>query len=819
MFPGYQSQVFYNTDVPAMTSQFPQILSKSGTEYLYLSRSWNFDNAKQNEFLRWISPDGTKIKTHFMHHYGDNVWEDKTVAYVAKRIPDYNYHDPILLIAMDCTPPNDLSGLLADWEAYRNFKENRDKNLPPMEYRTYQKAVESIFKKNEFPFMLQGEWPNKWIYENDGSDYNTFLHQKEAQRKLSMAETLGVMLALLRHSFAEYESGSFEKAWRDAVRACHGYAPEKPIEAFRKCYKQAHTMAEDLLQKYAQKLADGIAAKAAGIPVCVFHFGAKAAEQVVRLAIPEELQGDNVEAVLSDGTVCDAQRADAELLVKMSLPAVGFTTVYLRKADPSPATWESDTCFENAYYRLELHANGIGSLWDKEQKKELFANGKFTAGEILVMDYDGMGAGEHINIWQPNPKNFKRLMTEQLCWKLVNAGAVCNVYEAVLHGEEATVTLRVTAYRSIKKVDLDVDITDLKIADHKQMRIMFPMSTGKVVYEVPFGEVTVGEDEVLKKFARFNPNKGNHNDTNHEDNTGVRPREVQNYISCTDETGFETMISSYNLPWDYQDPTEDPLETPVLQPILLSTSKACHWLYGCWSQNDDRHYHFSILSGKGEHSSMAAKATAENGNIWSAISAATGSLFDTDTYSMLNMDSDIIGITAIKKAEDDQKGIVVRLVNKSNHTTAGKLSVNESIKEYTMTDLIERPIGESISVEDHTMNLSPGAWEIAEYYLCADDMQESKAAPDGLIAAIKRNEEETLHSVDLSWFPQDEASQYEVYYRESGAETWSLAATTHHNQAKLMLPDGEYELGVKCTDSVMSCPITILIRKAPEITL
>lgn len=136
-----------------------------------------------------------------------------------------------------------------------------------------------------------------------------------------------------------------------------------------------------------------------------------------------------------------------------------------------------------------------------------------------------------------------------------------------------------------------------------------------------------------------------------------------------------------------------------------------------------------------------------------------------------------------------------------------------------MTDLIERPIGESISVEDHTMNLSLGAWEIAEYYLCADDMQESKAAPDGLIAAIKRNEEETLHSVDLSWFPQDEASQYEVYYRESGAETWSLAVTTNSHQAKLILPDGEYDICVKCDDSVMSCPITILIRKAPQITL
>ena len=410
-------------------------------------------------------------------------------------------------------------------------------------------------------------------------------------------------------------------------------------------------------------------------------------------------------------------------------------------------------------------------------------------------------------------------MKEQLCWKLTHTGAICNVYEAVIHGKEATVALRVTAYRSIKKIDLDVDITNLKIADHKQMHIMFPMSHGKVVYEVPFGEVTVGEDEVLNKFARFNPNRGNHNDTNHEDNTGIRPREVQNYISCADETGLETMITSYNLPWDYQDPTETPLETPVLQPILLSTSKACHWLYGCWSQSDDRHYHFSILSGKGEHATMATKAIAENGDVWSAVSAATGNLFDTDTYSMLCMDSDMIGITAIKKAEDDQQGIVVRLVNKAGCPTTGKLSVNESIEECTMTDLIERPIGKSIPIKDNTVNLCLGAWEIAEYYLRPDGMQQSKAAPGGLVAAIKRNEDKGAHSVNLSWFAEEEAEQYEVYYREAGTEIWSLAVTTNSHQAKLILPDGEYDICVKCDDSVMSCPITILIRKAPQITL
>ena len=136
-----------------------------------------------------------------------------------------------------------------------------------------------------------------------------------------------------------------------------------------------------------------------------------------------------------------------------------------------------------------------------------------------------------------------------------------------------------------------------------------------------------------------------------------------------------------------------------------------------------------------------------------------------------------------------------------------------------MTDLIERPIGKSIPIKDNTVNLCLGAREIAEYYLRPDGMQQSKAAPGGLVAAIKRNEDKGAHSVNLSWFAEEEAEQYEVYYREAGTEIWSLAVTTNSHQAKLILPDGEYDICVKCDDSVMSCPITILIRKAPQITL
>lgn len=823
MFPGYVPQVYYNTDVPSLTKQFPQILAKSGTDYLYLSRSWNFDNFKQNEFLKWYSPDGTGIKTHFMHHYGDNVWEDKTVPYVEKRVPDYNYNLPMLLIAMDCTPPNDLAQLMKDWAEYREAEENKEKNLPSLKYNTYQKAIENIFSNNEFPFSLSGEWPNKWLYENDGSDYNCFLDQKEAQSKLSMAEMLGVLLAVKTNTFEAYETGLFEKAWRYAEHSCHGFAPERPMEEFRRRYKLAHEMAENLLQKYGKELADGITPCQEGIPVCVFHMGGKKAESVISVTIPEALQHCNeLEVRLGDGTICPSQkRENGTVSVKMELASVGFNTIYMSERKESKQTKNETTIFENEYYRLELGSLGISKLFDKENNKELFQNEKFYAGEMVIMNYDGMGAGEHLNIWQPDSENYNCVFRDHpLVWNLTESGDVCNVYQATSKLKEATITLTVTAFHQMKKIDFDVDVTELTIEDKKQIRFMFPMREGKTVYEVPFGESTVGSDEVLKKFGKFNPNKGNFNNTNHDDNTGVRPREVQNYISCTDKDGFEVLISTYNVPWDYQDPTKDPLENPVLQPVLLSTSKACHWLYGHWSQSDDRHYHFSIMSEQNKHEELCARAKREYGMVWSTVSAANKSLFEGDTYQFMNLDTNDIQITAIKKAEERQDGYIVRVYNTTENQKQAELLFGENMKDFCSVNMIEQETGNKVSLdENQSMNLTLTACEIANFLIRPEGMKDSKQPPKGIVAAVTRTEGEEKHPVVVRWIADEGPEQYTVLLREEGMQEWTTVASVTENKAELKLADGRYELCVKKEASVMSCPIELKIRKAPKVEL
>ena len=61
--PGMDAKVAYNIDVPGRSLQIPQIFSKAGIDYLFVSRM-------KEGFYDWYSPDGSKILTYSPGNYG-----------------------------------------------------------------------------------------------------------------------------------------------------------------------------------------------------------------------------------------------------------------------------------------------------------------------------------------------------------------------------------------------------------------------------------------------------------------------------------------------------------------------------------------------------------------------------------------------------------------------------------------------------------------------------------------------------------------------------------------------------------------------------
>ena len=707
-FPGFKSRVYYNTDVPGLGTQMPQLMKKSGVPYLYASRSWSFDGFKSNEFRAMESPDSSRVKVFFMHHYTDMYFGApshqpypegrpyENIPLMQKKINEYleNMEQKDLgaqlplLYECDCMMPARMNDSIAGWNAYA-----AEHDLPQLRYETMQKALDSVFCEDAQldGDLLSGEWPSKWFYENSASDHETFLMQREASRYLCSAEILAVIRAMVTGSFDAYPAGKFNEAWRACDHACHGYAPEQCIIDFKQVYGKAIAMAKALWEdNFSWLVAVVRTERSKGLPFIVYNSQSWQRSDVVTLEKPVTA-ADSFRITDAQGREVAYQLTDAGeiVFVAENIPSMGYSTYYIRSGEAPAAAapafevgkpWTER--FSNRFYALIPHADGgaLEQVIDLENgEKSLFTAEKFKIGELYDFQYDGMGAGEQLNMWQPH--HGVSQLDYFTPWVCVESGPVRTVFEtAAPAAARGAATLRLTAYEAIKKVDFDMKLT-MDNAGARQLRLMFPVQSGEmfgddglvssenvqVSYEVPFGLVTVG-DEMLPKFSRFNENNtdpnrvGNGVSDNNDftSNCAVRPREVQNFVEvCDADRDFSLVLSSYGIGWDYQDATASPVKTPVLQPILISTSKACHWLYGKWLQPGDHAFHFSLTSGVDGSTAGRKQAVGANDPLAARVQAAPGALLP-ETYCGVSVDRDNVVISAVKKAEDDDRHIVVR---------------------------------------------------------------------------------------------------------------------------------------------------------------
>lgn len=747
-FPGYISNVYYNTDVPGLGTQMPQILKKAGIDYLYLTRSWNFPNYKHYEFQSWVSPDGTSIDTLFMDHYSvsrgkkdanlnSNEYLKSLISLYEQAAKENHLGNLMPLVcSADCMMPIDFRKRITSWNEFAS-----NGNLPQMEYQTMQNALKTTFggSKIRKEDTLSGEWPNKWFYENAASDHKSFLNQREAERYLRAAETLLVLRGMTEGNFDSYPSGKIEDAWRAAVHSCHGYAPGASIEEFRKSYQKAYDISTTLFNEQLEWLVSRVATKQdkGDIPLVVYNNLPWERTDLVTMEKPADIEGSFIIADSSGKEIpCQTTTEGNIIFLLKDVPSLGYKTCYIKKKTASNPTVNNSPAagaewnkpYSNKFYEITPGKGGLEQITDKQTNQKLFNTGKFKIGEWVDFQYDGRGAGEHVHIWRPHsPTSIREHNPSD--WKCIESGAVRTVFESRADTPRGPVALQVGIYNEIKKIDFHVVMENMDSTEKRQIRLMFPVNTKEmfledglfkkngdtyVSYEVPFGAVNVG-DEVIPAFSGFNDNTVDPNDTSNPKNIPVRPREVQNWISSGNYS-FGLTISSYNLGWDYQDATPNPVKTPVLQPILMSSSKSCHWRYGHWLQPGRHEFTFSMTSGKnGYKDNYKAGIQANNPLMAKQQTVKAQKTVFPETYSAFSVNKNNIIITSIKKAEDDMKNIVVRF-----YDTEGKTSDNVEISfpaEMTnakSVNLIERDIDSASKpgVSKNKITTSGTPWSI-----------------------------------------------------------------------------------------------------------
>jgi len=735
LMPGVSARVAYNVDVPARTMQMPQVLSKAGIPYLVLSRH-------QSGLFRWGSPDGSEILCwsmgHYYHHH--QLYYQKTTEDFLKSLHggmtglwnDF-FEDKQLpreypaLFSMDYVAAADFDVPIRQTEEKR--QELRPAApagtgiIPPqLKYASTEQYFDKMSRFSDRLDRIAGERPGLWLYIHGPAHHRAISSKRHAGTVLPMAEMFSTMDALCAGSFENYPAAELDRAWADSLYDDHGWGGVNghiTDNVFKARLDSAGSSADRLLKRALLNIASHVNVRDS-LPPPVMVFNGLSWTRTDPVYIDAELDRE-VSVTDSDGNDIPCQfvklsRWDMPRLVFIArdVPSIGYKTYHLplRKAVQQQAVKArvEKAAYENEFYRIQFGKGGIERLYDKQIKADVLNTGKYLGCEVVMLHSEGNGAGEFGHIQPVSMKDFDRTSATASSWTVKQSGPVCAVYEMTAQLRHCTVKQELVVYHDIKKIDCHLALLDWDGTESKEFRMLLPVNNtdGQVAYEVPFGVVEVGKSEIEKAAEQW------YDGICRE----VHPREVQNFISSSDDRVGVTLSSSVAV-CDFKDSADHPADYPVLQPVLLASRRSCHGQGNRYLQPGDHYYHFSILAHRpGWENGVQFSHGANNPLLGIIRHSASGKVNLPERYSFASVSKDHVMISTIKKCEDDNS-VIVRLYDVEGRGSRISLNTSFVIAAAEHTNIIEGQ-GEPIPVSGKTLKTQIGHHAIETFKLRPD---------------------------------------------------------------------------------------------------
>jgi alpha-mannosidase len=705
--PGCDARVAWNVDVPGRTLQMPQILAKSGVPYMIISRH-------EPGLFYWSSPDGSRVGVYSPGHYHENSNfmrqpSFRIMATFPQIISDWprfsgSGASPALpvLVSTDMGAPFDYESLRHDWNQLeiKNLDEsNRSLPLPEMRYATATSFMDHVFSSRPALPTIQGERPNVWLYIHGPTHQWAIDYHRQAGQLLPAAEKFNAILASLTGTWSQYPEQELEKAWESAIYPDHGWGGkngEITDSTFKAKYQYARDVGKLYLEQALGKISKRISRNDRNSARLVV-FNDLAFARTASIEFPcDFVRGwcRDVKILNSSGRTVphqwltkesydDKTLRHGELLFRAeAVPSLGYESFYIKPAKPIPDKEIAlNKEVETDHYRLTLAEGGLAGIFDKELNVEIARTDKFLFGELLCMTSVGNGAGEFAEVQQPTMQDFDKVSQYKPAWRLVKNGAVAIALEMEQKLAHVLYRMTLTLYRHSKQIDFDVDLVDWDGTPYREFRLAFPlaMNDGQVSYAVPFGTVTVDEDELAKPAGeRYT-----------QPPSQVRPREVQEWISSSNGQYGATFSSSVAV-WDFQDPTPEAVTYPVLQPILLASRKSCHGEGNWYLQKGSHHYHFTLRSHQpgwqnGYHAAISANTPFYP--VWQDPKSDAG-MEIPDQYSFLKIANPNLLLSTLKKSRE-QDALVMRVYEMEGKDTAMAWSFFQPVHNIEKINMVE----------------------------------------------------------------------------------------------------------------------------------
>jgi alpha-mannosidase len=722
---GVNIRIGWNPDSFGYTWQLPQIYKRSGIDYFVTQKtSWNDTNQFPFKLFWWESPDGSKVLTYFPHDYANNNLNPVRLATDLSRARSYISG---LTEMMDLYGIGDHGGgptraILDEGVHWMQ----PDKVVPKMQFGTAQSYFTGVESK------LVSD-PKIWDYDSIAKGYVAPVSPGEGKvaiptwkSELYFEYHRGVMTTQANHKrnmrnsevqaldaekFASlawlegkpYPGTELNEAWKKITfNDFHDLAAGSGIGIIYKeaqqDYDHVRWATNEISQKAIKTLSAGVNTQVgSGVPVLVMNPLAweRSGPVTVDVQLPAAA-GSSVSvldaanrAVASQVLESDTKTNSYKLLIAArNVPSLGYKVLHVVPgAKPFVSDLKADgLTLENAALKVTVdpQTGCITSLYDKRAKFETLAAGacgnQLQTFKDLPKDYDA---------WNIDPGTLDHLTA------IDKADAVELVEKGPLRA-----SIRVTrAWQSskfVQDVTLDAGADQVDVVNdidwhetHVLLKAAFPLAvtSNKATYEVPYGSIQ-------RPTTR---------------NNGWEQAQFEvpalRWADLGDGQHGFSLLNNSKYGYDCKD--------NVLRISLLRSPT--------WPdpEADRGHHHFTYAlyphGGDWKHGLTVRHGYEYNYRLKAIqVEAHTGSL--PAEYAYVTVKPENVVLTALKKAEDDN-GLIFRVYEWAGKSGDVEIHVPKGATGATVTNLMEKPEGAALKVEDDTVTAPIHPYEILTVYV------------------------------------------------------------------------------------------------------
>jgi alpha-mannosidase len=706
---GVDVKIGWNPDSFGYNWQLPQIYKKSGIDYFVTQKlMWAHEfTTFPYKLFWWESPDGSRILTYFPHDYAAGIDAPQLGKDLSVWIPSIYGTDPSQHSAMlHLYGVGDHGGgptrTMLD-NAKRWMKP--DVVFPNLRFSTAKDFFDGLDKK--LPTMKVPTWDDELYFEYHRGVFTT---QAETKRRIRTTEELLLnaekFASLATFYGRTYPTKDFERGWRGLLfDDFHDIFPGSGIAVN---YLDAKRNLEDvqrvgggILDNSLSEIAAHINSNGAGTPLVVFNSLSWPRDEVVEAEVQLPGSAAGIEVFDGAGKIApsqllanDADTHRVRLLLKASVPALGYRTYYIRAATKGARSYAevkaTDDSLENDAVRLKVdpQTGCMTSLFDKRSKTEALAPSetdtggptKSVCGNLLQTFHDKPKQWDAWNIDADFEKEHWDLDHADEV-KLVENGPLRAVLRVKNHFQNSTFVRDITVTAGSPRVD--VHMTADWHEKHILLKVAIPSSAHneKATFEIPYGSIerptTRNTPAEKAKFEVPALRWADLSDATH----GVSLLNDCKY--GYDAKGNVLRLSLLRSP-EWPDPHAD--------------EGRHEFTYSLYAHGGNWRDALTVRRGYELNYPLLARQVEKH----------AGDL--KDELSFLSVQGDNVVLTAMKKAEDTD-ALILRYYEWAGKEGDVKLHLPAGAQAASETDLMERPLGE-LPVKDGAVTVHTKPYEI-----------------------------------------------------------------------------------------------------------